>query len=952
MRTEVFILKSDLTCPIEVETVQVDKGSDGEGTPDQIVCRIGFLCLTGRVLDSVQMNIVCFDAQGTRLGGRLVRASVHPMKSERHYEGSFMPEHVEDTTRVEAAVEKVWYKDGLVWRREERNVREYIPNTLAQGRELDRLRAVAGQDAMGYPREEDVLWMCVCGRANPIGEQKCFKCGRERMQVLRDYSFQAIDSTIGRRERNLEEQTKENLRRSSEQTVLEQTQQQMAQDKKSRRARTVVVVLTLVAFALALYRWGVPMAAVYYGKSKLANGLTEEAKTAFDWVQSHWPDQFGAQRLARQAEEEIISQFIATNTKQSLEAARVRANALPNDEGKKLAEQASLALGQLLTDSGDVDGAQAIYRSLPNSEEASLRLQALMYAYAEDAQDRHDYPVAIETFSSLGDYEDAIQRREDCIYLYGRQLLRQGQYQQAAEQFLQVSGMEDAIDLTRKSYYALAGQYEQAGDLLEAASLYESLGAYEDAELLARACRYKTGMEALEAGDLEEAAGQLVLAKDYEDANVRYKETVETLGARALEEGDPQRAIDWYRTLEPTETTIEALNEATYALAEKQEADGDVAHAAQTYSTLGDYADAHERADELEYGLALSAMNESPEEALARFELLGDYKDARDRAMVCRYRIAQEAYDAKEYERALEMYEELGDYEQSKRYAQRCRYRLAAACFEAGEFDEAAALYDACGAYLNAEEFEQRARYSAANALETEGKFKEAAEAFAALGSYENAPERTRSAQDAWLGGIYESAHMDMELGDYDSVIMQLEGLLKESLPERYADIPTMYEQACLLRADELIVQGKPLDALDALERIASNEEAKKRLDAYVYKLIGTWETASGQRYVFRKDGSCSLDGQEAYFGGKGYDIYIGEEPYPDKVAYDFIGFRNGTLTLRDRQTGAQLRMHYLGEPLDLMNADTEQDKQKQQVNMDAQLENTTVAEGYSEGLE
>ena len=151
-------MKSDLTCPVEIVSVQV-KEQEG-GSKGQIVCLIDFFNLSTKVIDSLQMNIICFDAKGERLGGRLVRSAVMA-EGRTHFSGSFAPEHVDGAVRVEAAVEKVWYQDGVLWRREERNVRDYTPNALPQGRDLDRLKAVAGEDAaVGFETSLDALrWM-------------------------------------------------------------------------------------------------------------------------------------------------------------------------------------------------------------------------------------------------------------------------------------------------------------------------------------------------------------------------------------------------------------------------------------------------------------------------------------------------------------------------------------------------------------------------------------------------------------------------------------------------------------------------------------------------------------------------------------------------------------------------------------------------------------------------
>lgn len=125
-------MKSDLTCPVEVVSVAIQRENEDTKDNGQILCYIEFFNLSDKVIDSIQMNIICFDAEDTRLGGRLVRAGVHGEPRER-FAGAFAPEHVDGVARVEASVEKVWYQDGVIWRREERNVREYTPNALPPG---------------------------------------------------------------------------------------------------------------------------------------------------------------------------------------------------------------------------------------------------------------------------------------------------------------------------------------------------------------------------------------------------------------------------------------------------------------------------------------------------------------------------------------------------------------------------------------------------------------------------------------------------------------------------------------------------------------------------------------------------------------------------------------------------------------------------------------------------
>ena len=100
-------MKSDLTCPVEVVHVAIQRETEDTNENGQILCLIDFFNLSDKVIDSIQMNIICFDAEEKRIGGRLVRAGAHGEPRE-NFSGAFAPEHVENVARVEASVEKVW----------------------------------------------------------------------------------------------------------------------------------------------------------------------------------------------------------------------------------------------------------------------------------------------------------------------------------------------------------------------------------------------------------------------------------------------------------------------------------------------------------------------------------------------------------------------------------------------------------------------------------------------------------------------------------------------------------------------------------------------------------------------------------------------------------------------------------------------------------------------------
>lgn len=918
-------MKSDLTCPVEVVGVSVRRetaqGPQGEAY-EQVLCDIEFSNLSAKEVDSIQMNLLCFDGQGKRLGGRFVRA-VASGAPRAHFFGIFMPDHVEETARVEAAIEKIWFRDGVIWRREERNIREYTPNDLPEGRELDRLRAVAGPDAAGYPREDDLIWLCVCGRANPNSADMCTRCLRERAQVLRDYSYAVIDATIGRKERTLEHQTRENLRRSSEQTLKMMKEEEYRQKQQKKKMTGLVSLLAVIAVLLAVVRWGVPAGACMMAQRHLDDGQAADAKELFVWVDTYWPGFMAADERAADAERVIIDRLLVANTKETIEDAVERAKLLGDGalHARAVITQANYAL-----DAGDADEALALLAAATNSEAAYARWQEIAYSEAVRAQERVQYPRAIELYAQLGAYQDAAALKEESIYQYGRQLMRSGRYAEAGEQLLQVPTYLDAIALVRQCRYAVAQEAQENGDYIAAAVAYESLGIYEEAETRARLCRYTAGMNALENGILELAAEQLLLAEGYEDAQARYTDVAFTIGSTALAEGEYETAIAWLEKIERTASVSDALNRAGYAYAGELEANGRLEEASQQYAALGDYSDAKDKANALVYAIALSEMKTAPETAKARFDGLGSYRDAKDKAKECRYLAAQSDYAAGAYEDALSEFEALGTYSDAKNQARRSRYALAGQLFDAGKFDEAAVQYAACGAYLEAEERTMRSRYEAAAVLEGEKRFSDAAKAFAELGSYEDAKLRVTKNEDSWLGSAFSSATMDMEIGNYESAIAALEPYWTLALPERFASMEQMYIDACLSRATELIETDRPLDALPFLERIEDvSKSARSKLDINVYKLIGRWKNAQGVEYVFRRDGTCAIDGSEQYFGGSGYDVFLGDAPYPTKKAFEVVSVKKETITLRIEETGKTFRLTYIGEV-----EDAEQDTDKE----------------------
>ena len=128
---------------------------------------------------------------------------------------------------------------------------------------------------------------------------------------------------------------------------------------------------------------------------------------------------------AGDAEEGIIEGLIAAGSDAALEEAAQRAHRSETKNAAALYEKAVRARAQLAIKAQDMEKAEALLASMPESGAAAKMLKELIYDIAESALERVNYPVAIERFESLGDYSDAAARREECIYDYGRQLMRE-----------------------------------------------------------------------------------------------------------------------------------------------------------------------------------------------------------------------------------------------------------------------------------------------------------------------------------------------------------------------------------------------------------------------------------------------------------------------------------------------------------------------------------------------
>ena len=82
--------------------------------------------------------------------------------------------------RLEMYFSDCEFTDAEPWKAEKGDLVDVGETHTLQGRELERLRKRAGDDAIIYPETQDRFWRCVCGRINPLDETECARCRRSR----------------------------------------------------------------------------------------------------------------------------------------------------------------------------------------------------------------------------------------------------------------------------------------------------------------------------------------------------------------------------------------------------------------------------------------------------------------------------------------------------------------------------------------------------------------------------------------------------------------------------------------------------------------------------------------------------------------------------------------------------------------------------------------------------
>ena len=215
---------------------------------------------------------------------------------------------------------------------------------------------------------------------------------------------------------------------------------------------------------------------------------------------------------------------------------------------------------------------------------------------------------------------------------------------------------------------------------------------YEDAAEQVKACSYLPAVALMTEGKYEEAAALLRAVPGYLDADTLYLQCIYLPAVAAMEaenydEAMPRAVLEHpglQRRGRAAERGILWPCGAAGSL-------GRLEGAIEAFEAMGDYEDAEARALAARYALAQEAFDAGDFDLAAeRFGALGNYEDAEDRVLECAYEKALLPLEEDDLQGAYDALTAIEDYCAGGRKALEVAYAMGEAHYAAGELESAA----------------------------------------------------------------------------------------------------------------------------------------------------------------------------------------------------------------------------------------------------------------------
>lgn len=255
-------MKIDLTCPIELRSYELIYDDRG-----YVRAYITFQNLAPHPIDRFDAIVCWTNSASGQNTAQPFRADALTADARGTFRFSLSTAAVPDADMLEIHFTRVRYADGegeWIGGQADMIDIEEIPDE--NGRELQLLRAAAGEDAVRFPVKCETHWICVCGRANFRHETVCARCLRSRREVLTRLNRTAVlnpqpepeapkpDSRSARRKAAAESDLQEKFRQFRRQ-----------RDILIRRTITMGVIIALLALSGAISNYRAQVVAAQRG---------------------------------------------------------------------------------------------------------------------------------------------------------------------------------------------------------------------------------------------------------------------------------------------------------------------------------------------------------------------------------------------------------------------------------------------------------------------------------------------------------------------------------------------------------------------------------------------------------------------------------------------------------------------------------------------------------------
>lgn len=239
-------MKIDLSCPVEVRTVEItvfDRGLPRAyvhlfNLAKSTVCAVEGLAHWQN--ESGEEEVLSFAASGMRVSAR---SNFTISLSPHNLEASSL--EIEFTRVQMGPGEKNWIAEGDGWI-------DVPPSEPLGGREEAALVRLAGLGAVQYARLIPGAWICVCGRANALGDEQCARCMRGRETCLSRFTREAACYHLPPLPDTLAAMPPEPQLPFSFEKPRESVKKRRAKQRSKNRRFFLTVVLLLLAILLAL----------------------------------------------------------------------------------------------------------------------------------------------------------------------------------------------------------------------------------------------------------------------------------------------------------------------------------------------------------------------------------------------------------------------------------------------------------------------------------------------------------------------------------------------------------------------------------------------------------------------------------------------------------------------------------------------------------------------------